>query len=34
MWWNGIVEEDDNERKWEALRTIYLASPQHGISSR
>jgi hypothetical protein len=31
--WCGIGEEDDNERKWEALRTIYLASCQNGINS-
>jgi len=33
MCWCGIGEEDDNERKWEALRTIQLASCQNGISS-
>jgi hypothetical protein len=32
MCWCGIVEEDNNERKWEALRTISLASRQNGIS--
>jgi hypothetical protein len=31
--WCGIGEEDDNEGKWEALRTISLASCQKGISS-
>ena len=31
--WCGTGEEDDNERKWEALRTILLASCQNGISS-
>jgi hypothetical protein len=29
----GIGEEDDNERKWDALRTKKLASCQIGISS-
>jgi len=29
----GIGEKDDNKRKWEALRTIYLAWCQNGISS-
>jgi hypothetical protein len=33
MCWCAIGEEDDNERKWEALRTIWLASCQNGISS-
>ena len=33
MWWCGIDEEDDNERKWETLRNISLASCQNGISS-
>jgi len=33
MCWCGIGEEDDNERKWEALRTKYLASCQNGTSS-
>jgi len=33
MCWGGIGEEDDNERKWEALRTISLASCQNGMSS-
>jgi len=33
MCWCGIGENDDNERKWEALRTIWLASCQNGISS-
>jgi hypothetical protein len=33
MCWCGIEEEDDNERKWEALRTIQLASGENGISS-
>jgi hypothetical protein len=33
MCWCGIGEEDDNERKWEALRTKLLASCQNGISS-
>jgi len=31
--WCGIWEEDDNKKKWEVLRTIYLASCQDGISS-
>jgi len=29
----AIAEEDNNERKWEALRTILIASCQNGISS-
>jgi len=33
MCWCGIGEEDDNERKWEALRTLWLASCQNGMSS-
>jgi len=33
MCWCGIGEEDCNERKWEALRTIQLASCQNGTSS-
>jgi len=33
MCWCGIGEEDDNERKWEALRTIYSASCQNEIYS-
>jgi hypothetical protein len=33
MCWCGIGEEDHNERKWEALRTIQLASCKDGISS-
>jgi len=33
LFWCGIGEEDDNERKWEALRTIWLASCQNGICS-
>jgi len=33
MCWFGIAVEDDNERKWEALRTIESASCQNGISS-
>jgi len=33
MCWCRMGEEDDNERKWKALRTIYLASCQNGISS-
>jgi len=33
MCWCGIDVEDDNERKWEALRTILLASCQNGIYS-
>ena len=31
--WCGIGEEDDNETKWEVLRTILLASCQNGIFS-
>jgi len=31
--WCGIGEEDDNEKKWEVLRTIWLASCQNRISS-
>ena len=31
--WCGIGEKDDNEKKWEALRTIYSASCQNRISS-
>jgi hypothetical protein len=31
MYWCGIGEEDDYERKREALRTIVLASCQNGI---
>jgi len=33
MCWCGIREEDDNERKWEALRTILPSLGQKGISS-
>jgi len=33
MCWCGIGEENDNERNWEALRTILLASCRNGISS-
>jgi len=33
MCWCGIGEEDDNERKWEALRTIKVVSCQNGIGS-
>jgi len=33
MCWCGIGEEDDNERRWEALRTILLASCQNGINN-
>jgi hypothetical protein len=33
MCWCGIGEEDDNKRKWEALKTIQLASCQNGIRS-
>ena len=29
--WCGIGEEDDNEKDWEVLRTIYLASCQNAI---
>jgi len=32
MCWCGIGVEDDNERKWEALRTIWLVPCQNGIS--
>jgi len=31
--WCGIGEEHDNEKKWEVLTTIYLASCQNRISS-
>jgi len=31
--WSGIGEEDDNEKKWEVLRVISLASCQNGIRS-
>ena len=31
--WCGIGEEDDNEKKWEVLRIIQLASCQIGIIS-
>jgi len=31
--WCGIGEEDNNEKMWEALRTIQLVSCQNGISS-
>jgi len=30
MWWKG--EEDDNEKKWEVLKIIYLATSQNGMS--
>jgi len=33
MCWGEIGEEYDNERKWEALRTISLANCQNGMSS-
>jgi hypothetical protein len=33
MCWCGVGEKHDNRRKWEALRTIQLASCQNGISS-
>jgi len=32
--WCGIGEEDDNEKKWEVLRIIHLASGENGRSSR
>jgi hypothetical protein len=32
-WWCGIGEEDDNEKKWEVLRNIWLATMQKGIRS-
>ena len=31
--WCGIGEEDDNEKKWEVLRMVYLATCQNGIIS-
>jgi hypothetical protein len=31
--WFAIGEHDDNEKKWEALRTILFAACQNGISS-
>jgi hypothetical protein len=31
--WCGIGEKDDNKKKWEVLRTIWLASCQNRISS-
>jgi len=33
IWWCGIEEEDDNDKKWEVLRDIQFASCQNGISS-
>jgi len=33
MAWCGTGEEDDNEKKWEALSTILVASCQNGIIS-
>jgi len=33
IWWCGIGEEDDNEKKWEVLMNIYLGSCQNGINS-
>jgi hypothetical protein len=33
IYWCGIGEEDDNERKWEVLRIILLGTCQNGIIS-
>jgi len=33
IYWCGIDEEDDNEKKWKALRNIYRVSCQDWISS-
>jgi hypothetical protein len=33
IWWCGIEKEDDNEKKWEVLRNIQLASYHNGICS-
>ena len=33
IWWGGIGEEDDNEKKREVLRNILLAACHNGICS-